>query len=356
MTLIPTRVLLCPLSSPGFAFPLVAIGHALARAGVQATLLAPPWLAALAEATGLPAERLQESAPAFAPEAWYHPRAVADQVACLERIIAVQRPDVLVTSALCLGALAAGARARLPVVVLGLLSSVPPVDPAQRAEVLAAVEACAAPQGLPALNLRGDCYLRRGVPGLVEDENLVGACTWEPPVPAAVVRWLQARRVAGEAVIYAHQARSFGAPGFLPLLAEALPPGYRLASSTSRLDGPAPFWPPGSLVGSVVPHGAVLPHAAAVVCSGTSAVVLAALENAVPLVVLPAGGEQHELADLVVRAGVGIALPAREATRRGLARCLEQAMALDPAPRHALAQRFAAVDGVGQAVAALKQL
>lgn len=343
------RALLCPLASPGYAFPLVAIGRALG----DAVLLAPPGLAA---SSGLPTRRLGPEAAAFAPGAWYHPRAVADQVAVLEAAIAAVRPRVLVTSALCLGALFAGARAGLPVVVLGLLSSLPPPDPDQRAEVLGAVQACAAHLGLPVPSLSGDLLLRRGVPGLVEGGVPVGSCAWEPPAPEAVGRWLGAAGEAGARVLYVHQARSFGAPGFLPLLAGALPPGFRVATSTSRLDGPPPAWPPGSLVGAVVPQGAVLPHASAVVCSGSSAVVLGALEHGVPLVVLPAGGEQHELAALVQREGVGVVLPAREATERGLRRALEQALALDPTPRQDLARRFAEVDGPRRAATAIAQL
>ena len=83
---------------------------------------------------------------------------------------------------------------------------------------------------------------------------------------------------------------------------------------------------------------------------------LASPGDAFPLVVIPAGSEQFDLAALVERAGVGIARPAVGLDAARLRTALSAALALDPTPRLALAERFAELNGPEQAAAWIEAL
>ena len=84
-----------------------------------------------------------------------------------------------------------------------------------------------------------------------------------------------------------------------------------------------------------VPHGPVLERAAAVVCHGGMGIVQKAVAAAVPVVAVPFGRDQPEVARRVVEAGAGVALPLkrlepgrlREAVRTARARGAEAALA-----------------------------
>ncbi|MCB9778457.1 MAG: hypothetical protein H6742_07840 [Alphaproteobacteria bacterium] len=347
------RALLCPLRSPGFAFPVVAIGRALAARRGQVTWAGDGGLAGLLPAEGIAVRGLRAGREvAFATAHWHAPGAIADQVAALDAAIDDEAPDVLVTSALALGPLLVGRRRGLPVAVVGTLSDL--FAPGPRADQLAAAltRACEhlGVATLPTRALRGDLYLRRGVPGLVEDEHLIGDCRWAPPPSPVLLDWLAARAEAGHRVLAVHQARSFGSPGLWPALLAAvtdglLPADMRLAACTLRMDQPTRTAPAEALVSPHLSFDALLPAATALLCSGTSAVVSSALRHGCPLLVVPGGGEQFDLAELVVAAGVGLSLPATDLAGPALAGALGELMAMDPAPRRDLATRFAAVDG-----------
>lgn len=329
------RILCSTLASPGFSFPVRAIAERLRDAGH--------------ELTGV-------RGPAFRVGTWHTREAVREQLAALDRACSERPPEVLLTSALCLGPLLTGARLGLPVAVVGLAAPLLPEAGRRRDELEAAWRVCAIEAGqpdLPVEALLGDLHLTRSVPELSHAEHVVGSCRWDPPIPEAVHRWLAA---SSQPVVYAQPGRTFGGQGFWPALGRALPPGVRLALSSSRLDATLGDLPGDTLAGPTVPHHAVLPHAAAVVCSGTTATVLGALEHGVPLVLVPSGGEHHALAELLEPRGLACVVPAREASPERLRAALDDAIALPAPPRERIARAFGALDGPGRAVRWIEQL
>ena len=352
------RFLLCPLGSPGFSFPVIAIGRQLVAKGHVVAFATAPWLAPLLRGQGftwIPAE--PDDGSSFDTSRWHDPAAVAGQLRHLEHALQRFKPDVIVTSVMALGPLIVGEKTGIPVAVLGLMTPLLP-QRGRRAEFQVALDRCQAHLGLAPVaveRMYGDLYLTRGVPELIEAPHLVGSCAWEPPIPKLVECWLAAVRQEERRVIYVHQARGFGAPGFWPLLTE-LPPDVRIVASTSRMDGGLMGAPEGALIGAVVPQAAVMRHAAAVVCSGTTAVVLGSMECGVPLVVVPAGGEQFDVAVLVEQAGIGASLPVREATSEQLAATLEGVLKMDPTVRTGLQQAFARIDGPTHAASLIERL
>jgi UDP:flavonoid glycosyltransferase YjiC (YdhE family) len=83
---------------------------------------------------------------------------------------------------------------------------------------------------------------------------------------------------------------------------DTLPPGSRLV--VSRLGGPELAVPPWAVVG-LGSQAELLTHADVVICGGGHGMVAKTLLAGVPLVVVPGGGDQWEMANRVVRQGSG---------------------------------------------------
>ena len=88
-----------------------------------------------------------------------------------------------------------------------------------------------------------------------------------------------------------------------------------------------------------VPHGQVLPEAAAVVCHGGMGIVTKAACAGVPSVVVPFGRDQPEIARRVTQAGAGVSLRPRRLTPERLRDAVRRAMAMS-AQAKAVARRL----------------
>lgn len=111
------KVLLCPLNDPGYLYPALAVGAELRRRAHTVHVLAGPRGAPTATEAGLETLAV-EDATALSVSHWTVRG--PEQYTEVARAVRQTRPDVLVTSVLCHGALVAAEAADLPVVVLGL--------------------------------------------------------------------------------------------------------------------------------------------------------------------------------------------------------------------------------------------
>ena len=112
-----------------------------------------------------------------------------------------------------------------------------------------------------------------------------------------------------------------------------------VATVGEHLDPASIACPANATVTGRVPHAAVVPGAAAVVCHAGLGTILAALRHGVPLVCIPLGRDQPLNAAAVAAAGVGRVL-ARDADADEI-RDVVTAVAMD-GPEHLAAARFAA--------------
>ncbi|AXI79181.1 glycosyltransferase [Peterkaempfera bronchialis] len=335
------NVLLCPLSDPGFRYPALAVGLELRRRGHTVRVLAPGGAAGpLPPGLDPAATAGPEDATAFRVGNWF--RYGAAQYRAVREAARRTRADALVTSVLCHGALLAAETLDLPVAVLGLAAHLwpyaaggqgEPERPALRAwrlhETLGHYARAREDAGLPPRRdraperpLTGDALLLRGHPAfeypgaeLPERIHRVGPCWWEPapdPADLATLADLDARIArCGKPLVYVHHGRSFGGSSLWPWLNAAFTGGpYQAVVETGR-SGPARPAPGADLL--PVRHPWMTPlitRATAVVASGTTAPVLAALLTARPLLLHPAGGEQPLLTEACLRAGVAHRAPA----------------------------------------------
>jgi UDP:flavonoid glycosyltransferase YjiC (YdhE family) len=130
---------------------------------------------------------------------------------------------------------------------------------------------------------------------------VVGPLHFEPtssvlPVPAG----------PGPVVVVAPSTAVIGVPGLAELALHALIPGEVLPAGArlvvSQLAGPEVEVPPWAAVG-LGRQDELLSHADLVICGGGHGMVSKTLLAGVPLVVVPGGGDQWEIANRVVRQG-----------------------------------------------------
>lgn len=121
-----------------------------------------------------------------------------------------------------------------------------------------------------------------------------------------------------------------------------------------RLDGIA--IPDNVVTATFVPHGVVMPHAAAAITHGGLGTIGAALSAGVPLVCIPSGRDQADNAVRVVEARAGVRLPSR-ARPHAIRAAVERVLA-DPM-LHAGARRMQTAfshDGAAEAADLLEDL
>ena len=121
-----------------------------------------------------------------------------------------------------------------------------------------------------------------------------------------------------------------GDRALIQIALEALPAaGYFVVATTGAHD-PAEFdiSADGVVLERFLSHSSVLPRAAAVVCHGGMGITQRALASGVPVIVVPFGRDQLEVARRVESAGVGVRLPRRRLDPATLAAAVRRASAL----------------------------
>ncbi|MFB7337093.1 glycosyltransferase [Streptomyces adustus] len=335
------KVLICPLSEPGYLYPTIPVGLEVRRRGHEATVLGSGQAAQTATAAGIPALALDDgTAQAFSVQGWL--RRQPDQYEAASTAALTVRPDVILTSIFCHGVLLAAEQLGVPVVVLGLAAYLWPYasEAAERQDISgrrtwtlnsfvrlyrqARVETGFAPcsEQQAARALLGSRYLVRGdvlleAPGarLPDDVHQVGPCFWEPePDRIRLSRLTRIIDDRAKPLVYVHLGNRFQDEGHWPLLnALFVDSGYQAVVELGRTGPPHPA-PPAGLTPVRLPWmGPLIERAEIVVTSATSAPVLGSLVRGRPLLVAPAGAEQPLLAEACRRAGVARVLPDRPA-------------------------------------------
>lgn len=170
--------------------------------------------------------------------------------------------------------------------------------------------------GLPADGGRPRARLLATLPGLEHprehwppDAHLVGAMEWDPPWPA-----LEPPPGEGPLVVATDSTASTLGASLGRLALDGLrDTGVRLVVTSTR--GDLVCWP-GAVVGRA-PHGPLLDRAAVAVGPGGHGFVARALRRGVPLVTVPAIGDQRETAGRIRHAGAGLRVaPPRVTARR----------------------------------------
>lgn len=332
------KVLLCPLSDRGYLYPAIGVGRELSGRGHEVHGVARATAAPAFTLAGLPMLSAEDlgAEGAFNVSHWVDH--VPAQYAAVLRAARQIRPDVLVTSVLCLGPLLAAEVLDVPVVVLGFAAhifnyrrgghggSAPVGIPAGRAgisrEMLRRYDEARERIGLarrPASGghepYLGTVTLLRGHPELEEPRSVlpervhhVGPCAWEPPAELGWVAELQTHLdQVGKPIVYVHLGRTFGGVSLWGSLNAMFTGGaFQAVVEQGRSTQPAPDPNADILLVRLPWMGPLIERSELVITNATSAPVLNALIRGRPLGVSPNGSEQPLLAQACIRAGVAV--------------------------------------------------
>ncbi|GJF07044.1 glycosyltransferase [Pseudonocardia sp. D17] len=368
----------------GHVFPLVPGLRALAARGHRVHLRTSPELAAQLTAAGIIGGRLEASAvdprisahvAASHGPGGRHVDELSDLLARsaweaqdLHAAVATVRPDALLVDANTYGAATAAQSTGLPwaTLVPSVLpypgAGIPPygmglrprtgpwgalrdavlwkvVEKAFGKALLPGLNDVRRAEGLPALRspleyltgadrvlvLTGEPleYPRTDLPAHV---RIVGGQPWDPPADEPA--WLAE---PGEPwVLVTCSTHYQGDEALAATAIEALrdEPVRVVVTLAGAYDSATPPQAPRVRVERFAPHAAVLARAAAVVCPSGMGIVAKAVGAGVPVVAVPFGRDQPEVARRVAQAGTGVVLPARRLDAARLRRAVRSAIAL----------------------------
>jgi len=321
----------------------------------------------------------------FKTQIWFQHEVVALQARLTIQAIKEWRPDVVVGQPLTLGVALGAERCEVPLAVMGFCTYLWPLPDDRARRLPPEVEsrlrwratsmhdssnAARTAFGMPTheydesgFTFVGDVHMLRTVAtfeprrsSLLLNTSFVGACLWEPPaIDTELAEFLE--RSTGQ-VVYVQPGRFFDSPSFWPSVKSAFGGSrtIRVVASIGRMDDNPGALPSNFFVRPHVPQSQALRSANVVVASATTTAVLGAISAGVPLVLMPAGGEQPDVAELCQHGQIARVLAPEVTTSAaicdGVAHVLADAAAQDRIRR--LATEFSAVDGFSLAATSVE--
>lgn len=173
--------------------------------------------------------------------------------------------------------------------------------------------------------------------------RLVGPADWGPE--AEEPEWLE--EVSRPIVLVTCSTERQEDGAILEASLQGLPRnGYFVVATSAAIqpDDIAAQPSPNSRIERFAPHDAILPRVEAVVCHGGMGITQRALSHGVPVVVVPFGRDQLEVARRVEHAGVGVRLLPKKLNASNLVAAVQAARGLSEAA-HRMAQTFASAGG-----------
>lgn len=181
--------------------------------------------------------------------------------------------------------------------------------------------------------------------------ELVGPCAWEPPAEAP--GWLAP---IGRPIVLVTTSSEFQDDGALVRVAlQALADEPVAVVATVPAGDPADYRVPANArVERFVPHGPVLERAACAVTHGGMGATQKALAHGVPVVAVPFGRDQFEVARRVEVAGAGVRLHPRRLSPERLRAAVREAMTMADGARR-VREGYAAAGGPTRAADLVEQ-
>lgn len=184
--------------------------------------------------------------------------------------------------------------------------------------------------------------------------RFVGPGLWEPPSEAP--EWLAAVE-RPLALVTCSTERQSDRP-LIEAALQGLPAQGLFVVATSAAYAPDEIEAvagPHSRLEQFLPHGPIIKRASVVVCHGGMGITQRALASGAPVVVVPFGRDQNEVARRVEFAGAGVRLLPKQLNAASLAAAVKAALALRPGAQR-IAEAFANTGGEKTAASAFEQL
>ena len=331
------KILFSSLNTFGFINPLIGLAKHLRSLTHEVAFVCDPSFTAHLQRQGL--DRIpqgDEESACFLVERFTSPALNENQINYLESALTVFPADVLVTSPLALGPLIVAERNALPVAVMGFMSYLwsTPTQEAntgedmrllydwRTSEMMEHLNKSRLHLGLAKLELDkehlpfvGDLWLQRCTPSMAKRQcdfpkqvTMVGACLWPNAANAEAnpefELWLSTQD-AELPLIYVSHGRTFQQPKFWDELKQAFRDKPCLVvASVDRMECEVGALPNNFYVDNYLAQSAVLPRTSLVIANGNSTVTLGALEQGIPMLLIPSGAETVDNAALCQQLGV----------------------------------------------------
>jgi hypothetical protein len=204
-----------------------------------------------------------------------------------------------------------------------------------------------------------------GLPELVEPKGIlpryalrVGPTVWEPPPQEPLPQWVEQLGRERPAVLASVSTVGAADAQFAAAVGEAAAGEDIDVVLTVAADGALPPLPANVRAVRFIPHGALLPHVSAVISHAGNGTVTRAACAGVPLLLLPGGRDQPQVAHGAAAAGIALVLEREQADAKRVRSALRTL--LDDARyrmrAHALARRAAHYDAAATAAQAIEAL
>ena len=333
------------MGTPGLLFPLVAVAEKVRALGHEVAFVTDRSFADDLRQRGL--DRIPRGipdGPSFQLAVWANPVACAIQVRHLEAGIAEFRPDVVLSSENCLGALVVAEREKIPSATLGSVAFLWPMKTRngsdsiadqrrswRRSEVLKHLNAVRVGFGMRPLDdsspdeaFLGRRYFLQAVPELLVGQEqrlprcvrVIGSCLLdgdEVHHDSELVNWVQAMRRENRKALYVQLGRTFNHPSFWPkLLNWAMQRRVALIVCSERYDRALDAPPQNVFIRERIQQNHVLPYVDGVVCGGHATAVLGAITHGLPLAILYTGSGTEEIAEICSNVGLAKSISVEE--------------------------------------------
>ena len=394
------RYLFNILANHGFIYPAIGIAQALQQRGHTIAFTTNTTFADSVNKAGFEYIPIGSDHASFTVPDWGTGLGVLRQIQHVDRAIDLFNPDVLVGSALTLSVPIMANWHNLPCATIGLGSYIWPernADPNPTFDSMAYIAqlrykenlelytAISKHFGLPVTlgdvdsehSLLGDLYLLRSCPALQQNiaalpaqVHCVGACLWEPDDTQLDAN-LAAFVARDRPIIYVQHDNRWskpfmqngqqmcGIPDFWDYLVNHFTDSaYDIVAATGDAEIAARDWGDNFFVRRHISHQAILPHAHAVIATGTSSIMLSTLTHGLPLLLITTGSEAYNVAELCEGAGVALAIQAHYVDQASFTAGVGQLLDDGNLRHHAerVQSAFAAFAGATTAASLLEQL
>lgn len=319
------RILICTFDSFGFLYPMIGLANSFKRLGYDIHFIGSKSIKEIVLKQGIRwIEHDKESKDAFLIKRFGDLEDISNQIKYVEYAVSNFSYDLVVTSPLSFGTILAAERYSLRVVTLGFFSYLWVNDinifglpkkihdhcKWRTTDMFNTYMKSRASLGFQKINhdlsripFTGDLMLQRSVPGLMHKiggipEKTVpfGSCIWEPETVSdteeMLENWLNLTKNRDRKVLYVNQGRTFYMKGFWSLIKSIFGASdYLVIADVNRMDGFVGEVPDNFFLANHIPIRAVVSHASLFISAGHTTSVLAALENAIPMLLFPSGGE-----------------------------------------------------------------
>lgn len=351
------RVLFCNSASPGHISPAIRLALQLTADGIDVAFLTDQPGDAIICGLGFKQLRSESGDDGFDISSWFLPSAIVAQTKQLVSAYKRYKPDLIVGTTFTLGTRVLWKMTSCPTVSMGLAaylftrrtatSSDPTETKTTRERVAWRTEDVRKHlvDAFQVLGLRVngqsfeelflcDSYMVRSVPGfdgdvatLPERVSHVGDYLWEKQVTLdqEVQTWIQAMTKEHKSIVYVQHARTFSCGSFWKTILEcANNKNFAFVASVDRMDTAVGRVSPNIYIAPYVPQAPMMEICTAVICSGTTTPVLGAIRAAKPIVAVPVGGEQIDLATICLASNVARLLSPEDVCCDSLLRSLQE--------------------------------